>query len=90
MAGIPQQEALDIIDRLEPMSRGHYAGAVGYVDNLGDGQWWVAIRGLTIDDENFEAWAGAGIVADSDPLAEKEETSSKLASVLVALSGQPL
>jgi len=90
VAGIPQQEALDIIDRLEPMSRGHYAGAVGYVDNLGDGQWWVAIRGLTIDDENFEAWAGAGIVADSDPLAEKEETSSKLASVLVALSGQPL
>jgi isochorismate synthase len=89
VGGIPQADALDAIHRLEVEERGLYAGAVGWIDVEGSGEWWLAIRGITLDGSRFHAWAGAGIVADSDPIAEREETRDKLASVLAGLGGSP-
>ena len=64
------------------------AGAVGWFDHLGNGEFWVAIRGMTLRDDRFSAWAGAGIVGESDPIAEREETKNKLASILAGLGGR--
>jgi isochorismate synthase len=85
VGGIPQRDALDVIHRLESDRRDLYAGAVGWIDAEGNGEWWLGIRGITLSGTNFSAWAGAGIVADSDPIAEREETRDKLASILVGL-----
>jgi menaquinone-specific isochorismate synthase len=80
VGGIPRNDAYELIVRLEEHDRGHYAGPIGWVDANGDGEWW--IRGVIIDGTHFEAWAGAGIVSESDPIAEREETKDKLAVVL--------
>jgi isochorismate synthase len=82
VGGIPRESAYELICRLEQHDRGHYAGPVGWLDANGDGEWWVGIRGVMVKDTEFEAWAGAGIVSESDPIAEREETKDKLASVL--------
>lgn len=82
VGGIPRASAYELIRRLEPQDRGHYAGPVGWIDANGDGEWWVGIRGVIVHGCDFEAWAGAGIVSESDPIAEREETKDKLASVL--------
>ena len=85
VGGIPQSDAVEVIHRLEPQPRGLYAGAVGWMDTEGTGEWWLAIRGITLEGPRFSAWAGAGIVADSDPIAEREETRDKLRSILIGL-----
>ncbi len=85
VGGIPREPAARLIEQLEPHARGHYAGPVGWVDLDGDGEWWLGIRGVIVRDTSFEAWAGAGIVSESDPIAEREETRDKLASVLSSL-----
>jgi isochorismate synthase len=82
VGGIPRNDAYELIVRLEQHDRGHYAGPIGWVDANGDGEWWIGIRGVIIDGTHFEAWAGAGIVSESDPIAEREETRDKLAVVL--------
>ena len=82
VGGIPRASAYELICRLEQHDRGHYAGPVGWLDAKGDGEWWVGIRGVMVNGTEFEAWAGAGIVSESDPIAEREETKDKLASVL--------
>ena len=82
VGGIPRASAYELISRLEQHDRGHYAGPVGWLDANGDGEWWVGIRGVMVKGTEFEAWAGAGIVSESDPIAEREETKDKLASVL--------
>lgn len=82
VGGLPRVPAYDLLQRLEPFDRGHYAGPVGWVDQNGDGEFWIGIRGVLVDGADFEAWAGAGIVSESDPIAEREETRDKLASVL--------
>jgi isochorismate synthase len=82
VGGIPRDDAYELIVRLEQHDRGHYAGPLGWMDANGDGEWWIGIRGVIIDGTNFEAWAGAGIVSESDPIAEREETKDKLAVVL--------
>ncbi|MFZ1062910.1 MAG: isochorismate synthase [Acidimicrobiales bacterium] len=82
VGGIPRERAYELIRRLEQHDRGHYAGPVGWLDAHGDGEWWVGIRGVMVHGTDFEAWAGAGIVSESDPIAEREETKDKLASVL--------
>jgi isochorismate synthase len=89
VGGWPQEHALRVIDELEPDDRGLYAGAVGWLDHQGSGEWWITIRGVLVDSDSFHAWAGAGIVADSDPIAEREETRNKLASVLAGLGPLP-
>ena len=85
VGGIPRDAATTLIASLEPHSRGHYAGPVGWLDAAGDGEWWIGIRGVIVGGTSFEAWAGAGIVSESDPIAEREETRDKLTSVLSAV-----
>ena len=85
VGGLPRLESVHLIAQLEGRSRGVYAGAVGWVNAAGEGAWWVAIRGILTQGRHFEVWAGAGIVADSDPIAEREETKYKLDSVLHAI-----
>jgi len=85
VCGIPRSVAYELLTKLEQHDRGHYAGPVGWVDSEGNGQWWVGIRGVMTHGSEFEAWAGAGIVSESDPIAEREETKDKLASVLTSI-----
>ena len=85
VGGRPREGALATLARLERHDRGHFAGPLGWVDHAGDGEWWLGLRGVVLDGAQFEAWAGAGIVAESDPIAEREETANKLAVVLSAL-----
>jgi menaquinone-specific isochorismate synthase len=85
VGGIPRDVAYALIQTLEQKDRGHYAGPVGWIDSRGDGDWWVGIRGVLVEGDTFEAWAGAGIVSESDPTAEREETKIKLESVLSSL-----
>lgn len=82
VGGVPRARAYDLIHRLEGHDRGHYAGPLGWLDANGDGEWWIGFRGVVLDGREFEAWAGAGIVSESDPTAEREETKAKLMSVL--------
>jgi isochorismate synthase len=85
VGGIPRESAYELICRLEQHDRGHYAGPLGWIDEQGDGEWWIGIRGVLLKGREFEAWAGAGIVSESDPSAEREETRDKLAAVLTSL-----
>jgi isochorismate synthase len=82
VGGVPRQSAYELIQRLEQHDRGFYAGPLGWIDANGDGEWWIGFRGLEVKGNEFEAWAGAGIVSESDPTAEREETKAKLASFL--------
>ena len=82
VGGVPRESAYDLIRRLEQHDRGYYAGPLGWFDAHGDGEWWIGFRGVLVRDNEFEAWAGAGIVSESDPTAEREETKAKLMSVL--------
>jgi menaquinone-specific isochorismate synthase len=82
VCGVPRQSAYELIRRLEQIDRGYYAGPLGWIDANGDGEWWIGFRGVLVKGTEFEAWAGAGIVSESDPIAEREETKAKLASFL--------
>ena len=85
VCGWPRSEALALIDRLEGLDRGRYAGPVGWVDADGNGVFAVAIRGAELDGSQARILAGNGIVVDSDPAAELAETRSKLQAVLSAV-----
>jgi isochorismate synthase len=85
VGGIPRATAYELICRLEQHDRGVFAGPVGWIDANGDGEWWIGLRGVLLKDREFEAWAGAGIVSESDPIAEREETRDKLAVVLTSV-----
>ena len=85
VAGTPTRTALAAIARLEPHSRGRYAGPVGWVDGRGDGEWGVALRCAAVDGHRAVLHSGAGIVAGSDPDAEWAETEAKLDPMLRAL-----
>lgn len=82
VCGVPRASAYELIRRLEQIDRGYYAGPLGWIDANGDGEWWIGFRGVLVKGAEFEAWAGAGIVSESDPIAEREETKAKLASFL--------
>ncbi len=82
VGGVPRQSAYELIRRLEQIDRGFYAGPLGWIEANGDGEWWIGFRGVLVAGTEFEAWAGAGIVSESDPIAEREETKAKLASFL--------
>lgn len=85
VCGTPTEEARRAIAGIEG-GRGFYAGAVGWSDARGDGDWMVTIRCAEIDADRrgAVAWAGGGLVADSDPDAEVAETGAKLRTVLKA------
>ena len=88
VSGAPKVRAMEIIDELEPTKRGPYAGIVGYIDFSGNLDTAIAIRTLVATaDGKASVQAGAGIVADSDPVAENEECAAKAAAVLAAVAG---
>ncbi len=85
VAGAPREAALDTIDELEPFDRGRYAGPVGWVDAEGDGEWAIALRCAELRGDRAILYAGAGIVAGSDPARELDETERKFRAFLDAL-----
>jgi len=85
VGGQPRQAAQPDIARLEPFYRGLYAGAVGWLDLAGDGEFVVAIRSALMDGPHARLFAGAGIVEGSTPAEEKAETDLKLSALLEAL-----
>jgi anthranilate synthase component 1 len=86
VSGAPKIRAMEIIDALEPESRGPYAGAVGYLSYGGDLDTCITIRTLVAGGGEASVTAGAGIVADSDPAAEQRETENKAAAMLQAVA----
>ena len=87
VAGAPTADAVRLIAELEPFDRGRYAGPVGWVDSRGDGEWAVALRCAQFTQfDEVTAYAGAGIVADSEPERELAETRLKFLPVVEALS----
>jgi anthranilate synthase component 1 len=86
LSGAPKVRAMEIIEELEPTRRGLYGGVVGYFGFGGDMDTAIAIRTALIRDGVAYVQAGAGIVADSDPLAEETETRNKAAAVLRAIA----
>ncbi|MFJ9045967.1 anthranilate synthase component I [Streptomyces sp. NPDC102347] len=85
LSGAPKPRALQIIDELEPSRRGLYGGCVGYLDFAGDSDTAIAIRTALLRDGTAYVQAGAGVVADSDPVAEDTECRNKAAAVLRAV-----
>lgn len=84
VCGLPRDRAMDVIRSLEHFDRGRYSGPVGWVDGRGDGEWAIALRCAQVSGAGATVYAGAGIVADSDPDSEIEETRLKLGAVLSA------
>ena len=85
VSGAPKVRAMEIIDALEPVRRGPYAGIVGYVDFNGNLDAAIAIRTMFAKDNTAWFQAGAGIVADSDPDDEQLECHNKAAALIAAL-----
>ncbi|MBM7170342.1 anthranilate synthase component I [Streptomyces sp. G44] len=85
LSGAPKPRAMQIIDELEPSRRGLYGGCVGYLDFAGDSDTAIAIRTALLRDGMAYVQAGAGVVADSDPVAEDTECRNKAAAVLRAI-----
>ncbi|MBO6586447.1 MAG: anthranilate synthase component I [Gracilimonas sp.] len=86
VSGAPKIRAMEIIDELETTKRGIYAGAVGYFDFSGNMDTCIAIRTMVVTDNKAYIQAGAGIVADSNPTKEFEETQNKAGALILALS----
>ncbi|GAB3081036.1 anthranilate synthase component I [Phycicoccus sp. Root101] len=86
LSGAPKPRALSLIEHYEPSRRGIYGGVVGYLDFHGDLDMAIAIRTAVIKDGTAHVQAGAGIVADSLPSAEFEETVNKAAAALRAVA----
>lgn len=85
VSGAPKVRAMQIIDELEPHRRGPYAGAVGYVDFNGNMDTCIALRTLVVQGKRAYIQAGAGIVADSQPAEEYQETLNKARGLLKAI-----
>ena len=85
--GAPAPAARGLIEELEGMERGWYAGGVGWLDGRGDGELAVAIRCGLLYEDGARLYAGNGMMPDSDPAAELEETRLKLGALLGALAG---
>ncbi|MGH2775828.1 MAG: isochorismate synthase [Actinomycetota bacterium] len=85
VCGLPRDKAMDMIRRLEGMSRARYAGPVGWVDAQGNGEWGIALRCAELEGGNARLFAGGGIVAGSTPEGELDETRIKLLAMQSAL-----
>jgi anthranilate synthase component 1 len=85
LSGAPKIRAMEIIDALEPVRRGLYGGALGYLDLRGNLDFCIAIRTFFFRGGQVTMQAGAGIVADSDPASEQRETEAKAGALLEAL-----
>ena len=87
VGGEPREHACRLIPALEGLDRGWYAGAVGWTDTAGDGEFCVALRCALLRGPTARLYAGCGIVADSTPAAELAETEVKLGALLPLLAG---
>ncbi len=85
VGGWPRDSADSLIDELEGMERGWYAGAVGWIDGRGDGEFAVALRCGLLWEDGARLYAGVGVMPDSDPARELEETELKFKALLTAL-----
>src|SRR4051812_23767269 len=85
LSGAPKIRAMQIIDELEPVKRGPYGGAIGYLSYTGDLDSCIFIRSAVIKDGQVHVQAGGGIVADSDPAYEVRETEAKAGAVKAAI-----
>ena len=85
LSGAPKIRAMQIIDELEPVGRGPYGGAVGYLSYTGDLDTCIYIRSALVKDGQVHIQAGGGIVADSDPAYEVRETEAKAGAVMDAI-----
>jgi anthranilate synthase component 1 len=85
VSGAPKIRAMEIIEELEPCERGPYAGALGYFDFCDNLNFCIIIRSVFVKDQQFYIQAGAGIVADSDPEKEYQETKNKALGIVQSL-----
>jgi anthranilate synthase component 1 len=85
VSGAPKVRAMEIIDSIEPHRRGPYAGAVGYIDYRGNMDTCIALRTMVVKDGIVHVQAGCGVVADSDPTAEYQETLNKSKALIAAI-----
>ena len=85
LSGAPKVRAMEIIDQFEPHKRGPYGGAVGYIDFSGNMDTCIALRTIVMMGDTAFVQAGAGIVADSVPRLEREETLNKARGLLRAI-----
>ena len=85
ITGVPKFRAMEIIDELEPVTRGPYTGSIGYLGFNRESQFNIAIRTAIVRQEHVWFQVGAGIVADSDPEMEYDETLAKAAGFEAAL-----
>jgi salicylate biosynthesis isochorismate synthase/menaquinone-specific isochorismate synthase len=85
VGGWPREAADRLIDELEGTERGWYAGAVGWIDGRGDGELAVALRCGLLWEDGARLYAGVGVMPDSDPARELEETELKFKALLTAL-----
>lgn len=88
LSGAPKIRAMEIIEELEVAKRGIYGGAIGYFGFDGDMDMCIAIRTMVIKDHIVHIQAGAGIVADSDPQSEFEETGNKAKALITAINSK--
>jgi anthranilate synthase component 1 len=86
VSGAPKIRAMEIIDQLETIKRGVYAGAIGYFDFSGNMDWCIAIRTIIVKGKKAYIQAGAGLVADSIPQKEYQETCNKAAGMKMAVN----
>ena len=85
ICGTPTDTAREMISELEDFDRSFFGGLVGYMDAEGNGQWALVLRCAQVDEQTAVLYAGAGIVAESDPVLEHTETGTKLGSFGKAL-----
>ena len=86
VSGAPKVRAMEIIDEIEPHRRGPYGGAIGYLDYRGNMDTCIALRTMVHVDDTYYVQAGCGVVADSDPAAEYQETINKAQAMVSAIS----
>ena len=85
VSGAPKVRAMEVIDSIEPHRRGPYGGAVGWIDYRGNMDTCIALRTMVVKDDTVYVQAGCGVVADSDPDAEYEETINKARALITAI-----
>jgi anthranilate synthase component 1 len=85
VSGAPKVRAMEVIDSIEPHRRGPYGGAVGYIDYRGNMDTCIALRTMVVQNGRFDVQAGCGVVADSDPTAEYQETLNKAQALVSAI-----
>jgi len=88
LGGVPRNLSMDIIRNSEKMNRGYYAAPIGWIDASGNGEFAVAIRSALLDRDSAYLYAGGGIVADSEPISEYEETKVKFRPMLRTFGGK--